>query len=219
MTALTTLTRARPAVSVTAEDEQRAGDLARRLAAAGLTVVSGDPDVLVLASDAAPIPRVRAIEKAHAQRPDVPIVALMPDGATGVQLRKALRAGASGIVLDTDVDRALAPTVVAVAAGQLTVPAAMRRRLAPRALSHREKEILGLVVRGLTNRQIADELFLAESTVKTHLSSAFGKLDARSRAEAAALILDPEEGYGPGILTLVPDDERDQAAIAVAAGG
>ena len=58
---------------------------------------------------------------------------------------------------------------------------------------------MGLVVLGYTNRQIADALFLAESTVKTHLSSAFGKLDARSRSEAAAVILDPEEGHGFGV--------------------
>jgi DNA-binding NarL/FixJ family response regulator len=59
-----------------------------------------------------------------------------------------------------------------------------------------------MVVRGLTNRQIAHELFLAESTVKTHLSSAFSKLNTRSRAEAAAIILDPDEGLGDSILTL-----------------
>jgi DNA-binding NarL/FixJ family response regulator len=58
------------------------------------------------------------------------------------------------------------------------------------------------VVLGFTNRQIADKLFLAESTVKTHLSSAFGKLDAHSRADVTARILDPENGYGVGILSL-----------------
>jgi DNA-binding NarL/FixJ family response regulator len=89
-----------------------------------------------------------------------------------------------------------------VAAGQLAVPSSLRSQIAPRALSHREKQILALVVLGLTNRQIADELFLAESTVKTHLSSAFGKLDAHSRADATARILDPESGYGVGILSL-----------------
>ena len=47
-------------------------------------------------------------------------------------------------------------------------------------------------MQGLTNREIAPQLYLAESTVKTHLSSAFRKLDARSRAEAVARIQDPE---------------------------
>jgi DNA-binding NarL/FixJ family response regulator len=82
------------------------------------------------------------------------------------------------------------------------VPTALGRHIAPRPLSHREKEILALVVLGLTNGQIASRLFLAESTVKTHISSAFRKLDVRSRAEAAARIQDPEAGYGVGILDL-----------------
>jgi DNA-binding NarL/FixJ family response regulator len=116
-----------------------------------------------------------------------------------------------GIVLDTEREWTLVPTVKAVLAGQLTVPAAFRDQLAPQALSFREKQILSLVVAGLTNRQIADALFVAESTVKTHLSSAFSKIDARSRAEAAALILDPEEGYGPSILALA-DDVTKRAA-------
>jgi DNA-binding NarL/FixJ family response regulator len=143
---------------------------------------------------------VEAIERAVAARPRHPLVAVMPTGSRGTALRKALRAGACGIVLDDRLRESLIPTARAVLAGQLAIPPALRRQIAPRPLSYREKEILRLVVRGYTNRQIADALFVAESTVKTHLSSAFGKLDTRSRAEAAALILDPDEGYGLGIL-------------------
>jgi predicted transcriptional regulator len=73
-----------------------------------------------------------------------------------------------------------------------------------------------LVVAGCTNRQIARELYVAESTVKTHLSSALRKLDVRSRAEAAALILDPEEGQGLAILTLAPDPRKIEAGATVA---
>jgi DNA-binding NarL/FixJ family response regulator len=67
-------------------------------------------------------------------------------------------------------------------------------------LSTREKQILGLVVMGYMNSQIAERLFLAESTVKSHLHSAFGKLGVRSRNEAVSLILDPARGLGIGIL-------------------
>jgi predicted transcriptional regulator len=56
------------------------------------------------------------------------------------------------------------------------------------------------VAAGLTNGEIADSLFLSESTVKSHLSSAFAKLGVRSRKEAAALVLDPEQGLGAGLL-------------------
>jgi DNA-binding NarL/FixJ family response regulator len=88
-------------------------------------------------------------------------------------------------------------------AGQLVVPLVLSQQIAPRPLSHREKQILGLVVLGLTNREIAQKLYLAESTVKTHLSSAFRKIDARSRSEAVARITDPSSGYGTGIIELV----------------
>jgi DNA-binding NarL/FixJ family response regulator len=147
--------------------------------------------------------RVEAIrERADSGDKHAPTIALMPPEATSALLRKALRAGADGILLDDALDTSLVVTARAVMAGQLVVPLTLRRHVAPRPLSHREKQVLALVVAGLTNRQIADRLFLAESTIKTHLSSAFDKLDARSRAEATAVILDPEEGRDLGVLTV-----------------
>jgi DNA-binding NarL/FixJ family response regulator len=158
--------------------------------------------VLVLLDPGTAIERVRATQVLADAHPDAHVVVAMPDDAANAAMRRALRAGAAGIVLEGELERALTPTARAVAAGQLAVPSSLRNQIAPRALSHREKQILSLVVLGFTNRQIADELFLAESTVKTHLSSAFGKLDAHSRADATARILDPESGYGVGILSL-----------------
>jgi DNA-binding NarL/FixJ family response regulator len=67
-------------------------------------------------------------------------------------------------------------------------------------LSGREKQALGLVIMGLSNRQIASQLYLAESTVKCHLSSAFAKLGVRSRHEAVTEILAPNSRLGIGIL-------------------
>ena len=160
---------------------------------------TGAPVLIVLLLSSGAEERLAAIAESAGQ-PGAFVVASMPADAGNKLLRDALRAGADGIVLDGQFADALVPTVQAVAAGQLALPPTLRRRLAPRALSYREKEILALVVRGYTNRQIADQLFVAESTVKTHLSSAFGKLDTRSRSEAAALILDPDEGYGLGVL-------------------
>jgi DNA-binding CsgD family transcriptional regulator len=66
--------------------------------------------------------------------------------------------------------------------------------------SHREKEVLGLAISGHTNGEIATTLFLAESTVKSHLSSAYRKLGAASRKDAASLLLDPDEGLGEMVL-------------------
>jgi DNA-binding NarL/FixJ family response regulator len=119
------------------------------------------------------------------------------------EVRAALTAGAAGVVLYDDLDSALAPCLQSVQAGQTCVPREHWRQIEPPALSSREKQILGLVVMGYMNSQIAEQLFLAESTVKSHLSSAFGKLGVRSRNEAVKLILDPERGLGMGILALV----------------
>lgn len=167
--------------------------------------------VLVLLLGAPAAKRIEAIRRALERRPSLAVVVAMPADSGSVQLQRALRAGAHGIVLDGELDGSLVPTLLAVLNGQIAAPRALRRQLAPRALSFRERQILGLVVAGNTNRQIAGKLFVAESTVKTHLSSAFGKLDVRSRAEAAALILHPDEGFGLGVLSASDAPEAEAA--------
>ena len=164
------------------------------------------PNTLVVLLGRAKAPeRIRDLRSVAEVNTKARIVASMPTDAPNASLRRALLAGAAGLVLDADLDHALVATSHAVLAGQLAVPGALVRQIAPRPLSYREKQILGLVVLGFTNREIADKLFLAESTVKTHLSSSFAKLDAHSRSEAAARILDPEAGYGVGILAIAGD--------------
>jgi len=160
--------------------------------------------VLAAGRDSQRVHQVRALVE---ENPGVRVIAVMSPDARNATLRKALLAGARGIVLESDLLHALVPTAHAVLAGQLVVPSSLTRQLAPRPLSYREKEILSLVVLGLTNREIARRLFLAESTVKTHLSSAFRKIDARSRAEAVARLQDPEVGYGMALLA--PADSAD----------
>jgi two-component system NarL family response regulator len=120
--------------------------------------------------------------------PQVHIVAVMPeDSRRGV--RRALEAGADGVVFESELEAALSLTVRAALAGQTAVPAARRHEVDRPTLSTREKQVLGMVVNGKSNKAIAGELFLAESTVKCHLSSAFSKLGVRSRNEAADLVL------------------------------
>jgi DNA-binding NarL/FixJ family response regulator len=164
----------------------------------------GENDLVILLSRAVPDQRVRALQAFARAHPKVRLIATMPPETSGAALRRALRCGADGIVLDNCLEETLAATVRAVGSGQLAVPRLLRRRFEPTPLSHREKEIVRLVVAGMTNRQIADKLYIAESTVKSHLSSAFEKLDARSRAEVSARVLDPEEGIGPAILATDP---------------
>jgi DNA-binding NarL/FixJ family response regulator len=184
--------------------------VARLLAEAGFAI--GQPGrtaapalALLLLSTETEAERVGGLRTVRQAHPDTAILAVVPADAAGSSLRRVLLAGATGIVLDNDIDRALVPTAHATLAGQLTVPSVLGRQIAPRPLSHREKQILALVVQGRTNREIANKLFLAESTVKTHLSSAFRKLDARSRAEAVTRVMNPENGYGAGILEVGSD--------------
>ena len=154
--------------------------------------------VVVLLTSGNDAERVREVRTAAEAHPEARIIAVMPEQSSNAVFRRALLAGAAGIVLDDQLERALVATAQALVAGQMAVPGVLGRQLAPRPLSHREKQILSLVVLGLTNREIARKLFLAESTVKTHLSSAFRKIDARSRSEAVARIQDPETGLRRG---------------------
>jgi DNA-binding NarL/FixJ family response regulator len=118
------------------------------------------------------------------------------------KVRAVLNSGVSGITLERELATALGPCLRAILAGQVCVPRELREQIEPPVLSTREKQVLGLVVMGYMNSQIAQQLFLAESTVKSHLSSAFAKLGVRSRNEAVELIVDPEQGLGTGILAL-----------------
>jgi DNA-binding NarL/FixJ family response regulator len=125
--------------------------------------------------------------------PTTRIVVVARDAGAGV-VRQTLNAGADALVPQPEIERSLAPAVHAVLAGFVCTPRSARRLVAKPTFSHREKEVLQLLVMGLTNRQIAGRLYLAESTVKSHLASAFAKLGVRSRKDAADLLLDPTEG-------------------------
>jgi DNA-binding NarL/FixJ family response regulator len=127
---------------------------------------------------------------------------LVCERASGAEVRRALELGVDGLVLTEHVDEALAAVITVVCAGQVSVPQDRRGDVRAHVLTTREKQILGLVVMGLSNGEIARKLYLAESTVKSHLSSAFAKLGVASRNEAVNVILDPERGQGLGILTI-----------------
>jgi DNA-binding NarL/FixJ family response regulator len=135
--------------------------------------------------------------------PRVAVLLMPAANTTPTALRRLLDCGADGIVLESQLETALAGTLAAVEGGQVVLPRAMVRK-GQTPLSFREKQILALVVMGFTNAGIASKLFLAESTVKSHLSSAFTKLGVRSRHEAAALLADPHQ-MGLGVLTIARD--------------
>ncbi|MEU8955460.1 response regulator transcription factor [Streptomyces sp. NPDC048518] len=124
---------------------------------------------------------------------------------------EALRAGASGFLLKDAPPADLISAVRVVAAGDaLLAPSVTRRliadfakqRTAPRhqslrlgGLTERETEVLALIARGLSNKEIAEHLVLAEQTVKTHVGRVLGKLDLRDRAQAVIF------AYESGLVT------------------
>ncbi len=158
-------------------------------------------DVVVLAGSASGSRRAADIRLVRERLAGVEaVVVSSAPGGRGV--RKALAAGAGGFVFESELMTSLAITVRAVAAGQVAIPRQLVHHADKPALSPREKQILGMVVLGFQNQEIAAKLHLAETTVKSHLSSTFKKLDVGSRKEAAALVLDHREGLGPGILSM-----------------
>jgi DNA-binding NarL/FixJ family response regulator len=170
-------------------------------AAALLQTGAGDHRLVVMHCECGSSEELALIGELKRDLPELRIIAV----CRSENLRAARRvadAGVDGIVLAARVASVLAPTVAAVLAGQAVVPRELRVSLHRPVLSTREKQILAMVVMGFTNSQICEKLFLAESTVKSHLSSAFTKLGVRSRHEAAALILDPHGTLGTGILAI-----------------
>jgi DNA-binding NarL/FixJ family response regulator len=159
-------------------------------------------DIAVLYTSVTGAKLLDAVRHARDALPSsIALVAVWPERVAG-DSRRALRAGADGLVSDVELDRTLGPTLHAVRSGVICVPRPMRARLESENLSMREKQVLGMLVMGFTNAEIAAKMFLAESTVKSHLSSAYTKLGVRSRKDAASMILDPVAGLGPGILTI-----------------
>jgi DNA-binding NarL/FixJ family response regulator len=124
---------------------------------------------------------------------------------------QALRAGASGFLLkDTPPADLLAAIRVVAAGDALLAPAVTRRLIAEFArrpepspvtpaalagLTDREREVLALVARGLTNAEIADRLVVSAATTKTHVSRILAKLQARDRAQLVML------AYETGLVT------------------
>ena len=169
-----------------------AGGIAEAASLAGQLL----PDVVLLdAGDGEP-EDLDAIARLAVAQPGLPIVALSSDQTAVAQ---ALAFGASAL-LPLGIDsETLAAALLASARGLATIS---RRDLAillpeeeriepavsppTETLTHRELEVLQLMARGLTNRQIARRLEISEHTVKFHAAAVLGKLSARSRAEAVA---------------------------------
>jgi DNA-binding NarL/FixJ family response regulator len=162
-----------------------------------LTHVEESPDVIVVDAE----PEHGVVRAVRIIFPESVLIAVVP-GTSSQRLRGALAEGADGVVILERLEQSLVATIGAACAGQVAVPRELRMSIIRPMLSTREKQVLGMVVMGFSNGEIARQLHLAESTIKSHLSSSFTKLGVRSRNEAAELILDADGGLGTGILAI-----------------
>ncbi len=135
------------------------------------------------------------------QRPGAPRVLVLTTFDTDVDAFAALRAGASGFLLKNVPPEELLAAIRVVASGESVVAPRVTRKLLDRfagqlspqsgavdtrleVLTEREREVLLLVAQGLSNAEIATQLFIAETTVKTHIGRILTKLELRDRVQA-----------------------------------
>lgn len=120
-----------------------------------------------------------------------PRVLILTTFETDADILRAVEAGAAGYLLKDAQAHELVTAIEGAHRGEIVLAPEVARRLSERphvpAISARELEILRLVDQGHANRVIAEELFITEATVKTHLARTFAKLGVNSRTEAVAL--------------------------------
>ncbi len=150
------------------------------------------PDVVLMDLLMPVMDGVTAITTIRRELPEVEVIALTSILEDSL-VYGAIRAGAIGYLLkDTEGDE-LCQAIKAAAAGQVQLSPQAAARLmrevrapeSPETLTPRELDVLGLMARGLANKEIARDLGIGEKTVKTHVSNILSKLGVLSRTQAA----------------------------------
>jgi DNA-binding NarL/FixJ family response regulator len=166
------------------------------------------PDVVLMDLLMPALDGVTAIARIKADQPDIEIVA-MTSFIEEEKVTAALAAGATGYLLkDAEADE-VAAAVRDAYHGEMHLDPAVARVLAERLrhrpqddgptepLTEREREVLRLVARGLSNKDIAAALFITERTARTYVSNILGKLGLQSRTQAALWALEHDLGTMP----------------------
>ena len=158
------------------------------------------PDVILMDIQ---MPHVNGVEATQTIRSLLPAtqIIILTTFNDDEYLLSGLRAGACGYLLKDMPSEQLAEAIRLAAKGQSPIEPEMARKLvnlvannsigpstpmAASELSERELEVLRLIAAGLSNKEIAEKLFIAEGTAKNHVSNILSKLEARDRAQAVA---------------------------------
>ena len=175
------------------EDIEVVADVADGRAALA-AVADHEPDVVLMDLVMPEVDGVEAIRRIARRRPRTRVIALT-SFLDDDKVFPAVRAGAAGYLLKDVEPPELVKAIRTVHAGEALLHPAVAARLMdevaaqPRSvagnLTPREREVVGLIARGLSNKRIALELGIAEKTVKAHVSSILGKLGLTDRTQVA----------------------------------
>jgi DNA-binding NarL/FixJ family response regulator len=183
-----------------AEDMDVVGEAGDGATATALAVATA-PDVVLMDVRMPGVDGLEATRRIRASLPDGPRILILTTFDLDEYVFAALRAGASGFLLKDTLAADLLSAIRVVARGEAIVAPPVTRRLIERyigtagdppprteaelrVLTGREREVLELIARGLSNAEIAGRLFLTEGTVKGHVSRILTKLGLRDRVQA-----------------------------------
>jgi DNA-binding NarL/FixJ family response regulator len=170
-----------------------------------------EPDVVLMDSNISDCDSSKAIQQINESFPKVK-VAMLTDSKSEDTLFSAIEAGATGYLVKEGKVVDLIKSIDLIAEGKVVVSPPLARRLVAKVakakgtkvkndLSERETEILKLLAKGATNKEIAGTQFITENTAKVHLKNILQKLQLRNRQQAAAYAVQE------GLVTEVTDTE------------
>jgi DNA-binding NarL/FixJ family response regulator len=169
-----------------------------------------EPDVIVMDIRLPDGNGVEATREIRGERPATRVI-MLTSYADDEAIYGSIMAGASGYLLKQTRGQNLAEAIGRVAAGESLLDPGITDRVLERmrslargeqdelaALSDQERKILSHIAEGKTNKEIAEEVFLSDKTVKNYVSSILSKLNLRRRSEAAAFMADRRSKGDPG---------------------